>query len=55
MLSNDGFPKKGYPSHWKGEDGLYFAGFSRRGLAGISMDAKNIARDIASFAEAVSI
>ncbi|GJN09757.1 hypothetical protein PR202_ga27790 [Eleusine coracana subsp. coracana] len=50
MLNNDGFPKKGYPDHWKGEDGLYFAGFARRGLAGITMDAKNIASNIASFA-----
>ncbi|KAL6647088.1 hypothetical protein ACP70R_014525 [Stipagrostis hirtigluma subsp. patula] len=50
MLNNDGFPKKGYPDHWKGEDGLYFAGFARRGLAGIAMDASNIANDIAAVA-----
>ncbi|KAK3121419.1 hypothetical protein QOZ80_8BG0652790 [Eleusine coracana subsp. coracana] len=55
MLNNDGFPKKGYPDHWKGEDGLYFAGFARRGLAGITMDAKNIASDIAYFADPVSV
>jgi indole-3-pyruvate monooxygenase len=47
MLNDDGLPEKGYPNHWKGENGLYCAGFSRRGLAGISMDAKNIANDIA--------
>jgi indole-3-pyruvate monooxygenase len=46
MLNSDGFPKKGYPNHWKGEDGLYWSGFARRGLSGISMDAKNIANDI---------
>ncbi|KAL6845571.1 hypothetical protein ACP4OV_025066 [Aristida adscensionis] len=47
MLNSDGFPKKGYPNHWKGENGLYCAGFARRGLAAITMDAMNIARDIA--------
>ncbi|RLM58471.1 putative indole-3-pyruvate monooxygenase YUCCA11 [Panicum miliaceum] len=47
MLNDDGLPEKGYPNHWKGENGLYCAGFARRGLAGISMDAKNIANDIA--------
>ncbi|RCV37908.1 hypothetical protein SETIT_8G100900v2 [Setaria italica] len=48
MLNSDGFPKKGYPNHWKGQNGLYCAGFARRGLAGISMDANNIANDIVS-------
>ena len=46
MLNNDGLPKKDYPNHWKGENGLYCAGFARRGLAGISMDAKSIANDV---------
>ena len=46
MLNNDGFPEKDYPNHWKGENGLYCAGFARRGFSGISMDAKNIADDI---------
>ncbi|XP_039822209.1 probable indole-3-pyruvate monooxygenase YUCCA11 [Panicum virgatum] len=46
MLNNDGLPKKDYPNHWKGENGLYCAGFARRGLAGISVDAKSIANDI---------
>ncbi|CAL5079941.1 unnamed protein product [Urochloa decumbens] len=48
IMNNDGLPKKGYPNHWKGENGLYCAGFAMRGLAGISMDAKNIADDIVS-------
>ncbi|CAO2141465.1 unnamed protein product [Urochloa humidicola] len=48
LINSDGFPKQGYPNHWKGENGLYCAGFARRGLAGISMDAKNIADDIVS-------
>ncbi|CAL4962928.1 unnamed protein product [Urochloa decumbens] len=48
MMNSDGLPSKGYPNHWKGENGLYCAGFARRGLAGISMDAKNINDDIVS-------
>ncbi|CAL4888927.1 unnamed protein product [Urochloa decumbens] len=51
MMNSDGLPKKAYPNHWKGENGLYCAGFARRGLAGISMDAKNIANDIFSTIE----
>ena len=30
----------------KGKNGLYAAGFSRRGLLGVSVDATNIADDI---------
>ncbi|KAF8673434.1 hypothetical protein HU200_048999 [Digitaria exilis] len=48
MLNNDGLPKKGFPDHWKGANGLYCAGLARRGLAGIAIDAKNIANDILS-------
>ncbi|XP_008795318.2 probable indole-3-pyruvate monooxygenase YUCCA11 [Phoenix dactylifera] len=46
LVGLDGFPIAKFPNHWKGENGLYFAGFARSGLAGISMDAKNIADDI---------
>lgn len=46
MLNKDGFAKNDFPDHWKGANGLYCAGFARRGLAGIAMDAKNIADDI---------
>ncbi|KAG7037273.1 putative indole-3-pyruvate monooxygenase YUCCA11, partial [Cucurbita argyrosperma subsp. argyrosperma] len=46
----DGFPKQRPPNHWKGEDGLYCAGFGKQGLLGISNDAQNIARDIATLA-----
>nr|GMD46034.1 indole-3-pyruvate monooxygenase YUCCA6-like [Ipomoea batatas] len=42
----DGLPKKPFPNGWKGEFGLYAAGFTRRGLFGASMDAKRIAEDI---------
>ncbi|KAL6598545.1 hypothetical protein ACP70R_046244 [Stipagrostis hirtigluma subsp. patula] len=48
MLNDDGMPKKIFPNHWKGENGLYCAGLAKRGLAGIAMDAKNIANDILS-------
>ncbi|XP_020266182.1 probable indole-3-pyruvate monooxygenase YUCCA10 [Asparagus officinalis] len=46
LMNEDGFPKKKFPNHWKGKNGLYCAGFARRGLAGISMDAQLIAKDI---------
>ncbi|KAA8515203.1 hypothetical protein F0562_018382 [Nyssa sinensis] len=46
ILNSDGTPKKSSLNHWKGENGLYCAGFSRMGLAGISKDAKDIAKDI---------
>ncbi|PAN43512.1 hypothetical protein PAHAL_8G241000 [Panicum hallii] len=48
MLNNAGLPKKEFPNHWKGANGLYCAGLARRGLAGIAIDAKNIANDILS-------
>ncbi|KAK2975917.1 hypothetical protein RJ640_007395, partial [Escallonia rubra] len=46
LFNEDGMPKKRTPDHWKGENGLYCAGFARGGLLGISNDAKNIADDI---------
>lgn len=42
----DGYPMKPFPNGWKGENGLYAVGFTKRGLLGASMDAKNIAQDI---------
>ncbi|XP_057466763.1 indole-3-pyruvate monooxygenase YUCCA2-like isoform X2 [Actinidia eriantha] len=42
----DGFPRKPFPDGWKGENGLYAVGFTKRGLLGASMDAKRIAEDI---------
>ncbi|KAK6944978.1 Flavin monooxygenase-like [Dillenia turbinata] len=44
----DGFPRRPFPNGWKGECGSYAVGFTKRGLLGSSMDAKNIAEDIAS-------
>ncbi|KAL2513073.1 putative indole-3-pyruvate monooxygenase YUCCA11 [Abeliophyllum distichum] len=46
LFNEEGMPKKRVPNHWKGENGLYCAGFSRGGLYGISNDAKSIALDI---------
>lgn len=40
-------PKNEYPSHWKGEKGVYCAGMSGNGLSGVSSDAINIANHIA--------
>ncbi|KAK7377533.1 hypothetical protein VNO80_02959 [Phaseolus coccineus] len=42
----DGFPTKPFPNGWKGENGLYAVGFTKRGLLGTSMDAKRIAEHI---------
>jgi indole-3-pyruvate monooxygenase len=54
MLNNDGLPKKEFPNHWKGANRLYCAGLARRGLAGIALDAKNIANDIKSIIDSMS-
>lgn len=43
----DGFPRKKFPEGWKGEQGLYVVGFSRRGLLGTSIEATRVAEDIA--------
>uniref|UniRef100_A0A0E0C7H0 Flavin-containing monooxygenase n=1 Tax=Oryza meridionalis TaxID=40149 RepID=A0A0E0C7H0_9ORYZ len=42
----DGLPRKAFPNGWKGENGLYSVGFTRRGLMGTSVDARRIAHDI---------
>lgn len=46
FFSTNGFPKQPFPNGWKGKSGLYAAGFSRRGLSGVSIDATRIADDI---------
>ncbi|KAJ4901737.1 putative indole-3-pyruvate monooxygenase YUCCA5 [Raphanus sativus] len=46
MFSKNGFPKSPFPNAWKGKSGLYAAGFTRKGMAGASADAVNIAKDI---------
>ena len=45
-MSEDGLPKPIYPNHWKGKNGLYYFGLSRKGLYGSSVDSQNIANDI---------
>ncbi|KAK7283009.1 hypothetical protein RIF29_12200 [Crotalaria pallida] len=42
----DGFPRMPFPHGWKGENGLYAVGFTKKGLLGASIDAKKIAQDI---------
>ncbi|XP_009631013.1 putative indole-3-pyruvate monooxygenase YUCCA4 [Nicotiana tabacum] len=46
FFTEQGMPKTPFPNGWKGENGLYTVGFTRRGLLGTANDAKNIARDI---------
>jgi hypothetical protein len=41
-LDEDGMPKNRFPAHWKGENGLYCAGLSKRGLFGAATDAQTI-------------
>ncbi|KAM0854024.1 hypothetical protein ACQ4PT_050693 [Festuca glaucescens] len=45
---SDGFPRKAFPHSWRGKNGLYATGFTRRGLMGSSYDASRIAADIAN-------
>ncbi|KAL5225363.1 hypothetical protein ABZP36_012002 [Zizania latifolia] len=43
---SNGFPRKAFPHSWRGKDGLYATGFTKRGLLGTSYDAAMIAADI---------
>ncbi|KAH6823950.1 YUCCA 3 [Perilla frutescens var. hirtella] len=47
FFGKNGFPKTPFPNGWKGNAGLYAAGFTRRGLSGLSADAVKISQDIA--------
>ncbi|KAG6409644.1 hypothetical protein SASPL_127685 [Salvia splendens] len=47
FFTKDGMPKTPFPCSWKGENGLYAVGFTRRGLPGTSSDAVKVAKDIA--------
>lgn len=47
FTQDGGMPKTPFPNGWKGGDGLYTVGFTRRGLLGTASDAVHIARDIA--------
>ncbi|XP_047963977.1 probable indole-3-pyruvate monooxygenase YUCCA11 [Salvia hispanica] len=46
LFAENGMPKVKPPNHWKGENGLYCAGFASAGLAGVAQDAKKISQDI---------
>lgn len=46
FFNKNGFPKTPFPNAWKGKNGLYAVGFTRRGLSGASFDAAKIAQDI---------
>lgn len=46
FFTKDGMPKTPFPNGWKGENGLYTVGFTRRGLLGTASDAVKIAQDI---------
>lgn len=39
-------PRTPFPNGWKGENGLYTVGFTRRGLLGTALDAVKIAEDV---------
>ncbi|KAK9206801.1 hypothetical protein WN943_017082 [Citrus x changshan-huyou] len=54
MLNDDGIPKQSYPNHWKGKNGLYCVGLSRKGLYGAAADAQNIADHINSILSPLS-
>ncbi|KAL8499285.1 hypothetical protein ACS0TY_022315 [Phlomoides rotata] len=47
FFTDEGMPKASFPDGWKGENGLYVVGFTRRGLLGTASDAINIAKEIA--------
>ncbi|KAJ3695337.1 hypothetical protein LUZ60_000714 [Juncus effusus] len=46
LFAKDGLPKTPFPNGWKGQNGLYSVGFTKRGLLGTSADALKIAKDI---------
>ena len=47
FFTKDGMPRTPFPDGWKGGNGLYTVGFTRRGLLGTASDAVKIAQDIA--------
>ncbi|KAL8048328.1 hypothetical protein ABFX02_07G056900 [Erythranthe guttata] len=46
FFTSDGFPRNPFPNGWKGKDGLYAVGFTRRGISGASLDAIRVSQDI---------
>lgn len=47
FFTEEGMPRAAFPHSWRGDDGLYVVGFTRRGILGTSSDAVKIASDIA--------
>ncbi|KAJ3673867.1 hypothetical protein LUZ60_005859 [Juncus effusus] len=47
FFTSEGKPKTPFPNGWKGENGIYTAGFTGKGLLGASLDAMKVAQDIA--------
>lgn len=47
FFTEEGMPRTAFPNGWKGENGLYTVGFTRRGLLGTASDAIKIAKDVA--------
>ncbi|CAL5404312.1 unnamed protein product [Camellia sinensis] len=47
FFTEEGLPKTEISKSWKGENGLYTVGFTRRGLRGIALESLKIASDIA--------
>ncbi|KAI5354842.1 hypothetical protein L3X38_007737 [Prunus dulcis] len=47
FFTKDGMPKTPFPDCWRGSEGLYTVGFTRRGLLGTASDAVEIANDVA--------
>ncbi|KAJ0973648.1 hypothetical protein J5N97_015613 [Dioscorea zingiberensis] len=43
----NGLPRVQFPNSWRGKNGLYATGFTKRGLLGASFDALRIAEDVA--------
>ncbi|GAA0162809.1 hypothetical protein Leryth_016798 [Lithospermum erythrorhizon] len=46
FFSKEGLPRTPFPNSWKGKDGLYAVGFTRRGLSGASLDSIRVSQDI---------
>ncbi|KAJ8749814.1 hypothetical protein K2173_013217 [Erythroxylum novogranatense] len=46
FCQDNGLPRQPFPNGWKGENGLYAVGFTKRGLLGASIDARRIAEDV---------
>ncbi|XXG73979.1 hypothetical protein AAC387_Pa07g2818 [Persea americana] len=47
FFDKDGIPRMPFPNGWKGKNGLYAVGFTKRGLLGASISAQRVAEDIA--------